>query len=79
MNLKELRASRGYQRKFVVSKIGISSKHLNDIEAGRVNLTEKVAKKLADFYEADLEDIKIMYKESTYEEKGCSEKAKESA
>lgn len=63
MNLRQLRNSRGLQRKFVVSKLGISGKHLNDIEAGRVNLTNKVAAKLSKFYDIDVEKIKKMYKE----------------
>lgn len=63
MDLKELRAHKGYQRKFVVEKICISSKHLNDIEAGRVNLTDRVANKLSIFYDLDVDEIKSMYME----------------
>lgn len=63
MNLRQLRNSRGLQRKFVVSKLNISGKHLNDIEAGRVNLTDKVAAKLSNFYGVNVKEIKKMYKE----------------
>lgn len=63
MDLRQLRNSRGLQRKFVVSKINISGKHLNDIEAGRVNLTDKVAAKLSNFYGVNVKEIKKMYKE----------------
>lgn len=67
--LRELRYKRGLQRKFVAEKIGICGKHLNDIEIGKVNLTDDVAKKLADVYAEDVENIKYMYKEGKNEEK----------
>jgi transcriptional regulator with XRE-family HTH domain len=70
LNLRELRASRGFQRRFVVSHIGISSKHLNDIEAGRVNLTEKCAKRLSEFYSIDINTIKSMYLEGKEDNNG---------
>jgi len=63
MNLKIFRDNKGFQRKYVVSNIGISGKHLNDIEAGRVNLTDKCATKLSEFYGVDVGDIKNMYEE----------------
>jgi transcriptional regulator with XRE-family HTH domain len=74
MNLREDRANKGLQRKFVVSKIGISSKHLNDIEAGRVTLTEKFAVKLSQFYGVDINLILEMYKEGRNAECRDSEK-----
>lgn len=76
MNLRQLRGSRGYQRKFVIDHIKISGKHLNDVEAGRVNLTDKVANKLANFYGLDVDIIKRMYKEGKNEEQRDSKKAK---
>ncbi|MDP4179062.1 MAG: helix-turn-helix transcriptional regulator [Bacillota bacterium] len=63
MNLRELRRKNGYQRKFVAEKVNICGKHLNDIEAARVNLTEKVANKLSIFYNIELDKIKNMYLE----------------
>ncbi|QXE20426.1 helix-turn-helix domain-containing protein [Clostridium sp. 001] len=67
MDLKELRSDRGFQRKFVATKIGISGKHLNDIEAGRVNLTTSVATKFSNFYGIDVTAIKEMYEEGKNE------------
>lgn len=63
MDLKQFRAKKGFQRKFVVAGIGISSRHLNDVEAGRVNLTDKVAVKFSVFYGVEVSTIKIMYLE----------------
>ena len=68
MTLKEFRDNRGFQRKFVVASVGISGKHLNDIEAGRVNLTDKYAIKLSKFYCVDINNIKKMYKEGKHGE-----------
>lgn len=76
MNLKELRTSKGIQRKFIASQIGICGKHLNDIEAGRVNLTEKVANRLALFYGLDISDIRRMYEEGKNGEQRGFKKAK---
>lgn len=70
MNLKELRANKGFQRKFVVAKVGISGKHLNDIEAGRVNLTDKVAARLSEIYGINVSNIKEMYQEGKDEKLG---------
>jgi len=69
MNLRQLREGRGYQRKFVAKKIGICGKHLNDIEAGKVNLTEKVAVKFSEVYDIELNKIKNMYEEGKDSEK----------
>jgi len=77
MTLKEFRANKGLQRKFVVTKVGISGKHLNDIEAGRVNLTDKFAVKLSKFYKVDISTIQTMYKEGRNEE--CRDIKKTSA
>ena len=63
MNLKIFRDNKGFQRKFVVANIGICGKHLNDIEAGRVNLTDNVATKLSEFYDVEVKEIKTMYAE----------------
>nr|WP_025775187.1 helix-turn-helix transcriptional regulator [Clostridium botulinum] len=71
MNLRQFRNSKGLQRKFVVSRIDISGKHLNDIEAGRVNLTDKMASKLAIFYKLDIKKIKEMYEEGKNEYFRC--------
>lgn len=68
MNLREYRKAQGLQRKFVAIKVGICGKHLNDIEAGRVNLTDKVALKLSEVYGVDLSKIKHMYREGKNEE-----------
>lgn len=68
MGLRELRNKKGLQRKFVAARIGICGKHLNDIEAGKVNLTEEIAKKLADVYTEDVGIIKSMYMEGRNEE-----------
>lgn len=67
MNLKEFRDFKGFQRKFAVAGVGISSKHLNDIEAGRVNLTDNCATKLSEFYDVDISSIKNMYMEGKNE------------
>jgi|GEM_PF-1867030 len=67
MNLKEFRDLKGFQRKFAVARVGISSKHLNDIEAGRVNLTENCAVKLSEFYDVSISIIKDMYEEGKCE------------
>lgn len=63
MNLRELRNKRGLKRKYVAETVGICGKHLNDIEGGRVNLTQKVAEKLSKLYQLDIEIILGMYKE----------------
>lgn len=63
MNLRKFRNSKGLQRKFVASKLKISCKHLNDIEAGRVNLTDNVALRFSNFYGINIEKIREMYKE----------------
>ncbi|SCJ50469.1 helix-turn-helix transcriptional regulator [uncultured Clostridium sp.] len=63
MNLRNLRNERGLRRSFVANMVGICGKHLNDIERGRVNLTQKVAEKLADVYQLDIEEIFKLYKE----------------
>ncbi|MCX7884249.1 MAG: helix-turn-helix transcriptional regulator [Caloramator sp.] len=63
MNLRELRYSKGLQRKFVAEHINISGKHLNDIEKGKVNLTDKMCKKLSKFYGIGEDEIKLMYLE----------------
>lgn len=63
MNLRKYRYEHGFTRKFISSKVEISGKHLNDIEAGKVNLTESIAKKLSEAYGVDLDDIKQMYRE----------------
>lgn len=67
MNLRVYRNAKGLQRKFVAEKIGICGKHLNDIEIGKVNLTDNVAKKLADVYSEDVKKIKNMYLEGKNE------------
>ena len=59
MNLRNLRNERGLRRSFVANMVGICGKHLNDIERGRVNLTQKVA----DVYQLDIEEIFKLYKE----------------
>jgi DNA-binding XRE family transcriptional regulator len=74
MNLKTLRETKGFQRKFAVSKIGISGKHLNDIEAGRVNLTDNCAEKISQFYGVNIDDIKNMYEEGKNETSGGCKK-----
>ena len=56
--------TKGLQRQFVAEQIGICGKHLNDIEAGRVNLTDNIAKKLSVLYEVNIELIRDMYAES---------------
>lgn len=63
MTLRQLRNKRGLRRKFVASNLNICGKHLNDIEAGRVNLTENLAGKFSDFYGIDVGKIKEMYEE----------------
>ena len=63
MNLRKYRYEHGFTRKFISSKVEISGKHLNDIEAGKVNLTENIAKKLSEVYGIDLDNIKQMYRE----------------
>ncbi|MGG7214021.1 helix-turn-helix domain-containing protein [Clostridium nigeriense] len=63
MNLRNLRNKRGLRRNFVADTVGICGKHLNDIEGGRVNLTQKVAEKLAELYQLDVGEIFKMYKE----------------
>ena len=63
MDLRNLRNKRGLRRNFVADKVGICGKHLNDIERGRVNLTQKVAERLAELYQLDIEEIFQMYKE----------------
>ncbi|ABS33223.1 helix-turn-helix transcriptional regulator [Clostridium botulinum] len=67
MDLRQFRNNRGLQRKFVASKIKISGKHLNDIEAGRVNLTDKVALRFSHLYSVNIQKIKQMYKEGKNE------------
>lgn len=63
MNLRTLRSERGLRRNFVANIVGICGKHLNDIEGGRVNLTQKVAGKLAEVYQLDIEEIFKLYEE----------------
>lgn len=66
-SLRKLRYNAGLQRKFVAQKVGITGKHLNDIEAGKVNLTDNVAKRLANVYNIDVETIKKIYMEGKRE------------
>lgn len=63
MNLRELRNKRGLRRNYVAEIVGICGKHLNDIEGGRVNLTQKVAEKLSELYQLDIGKVFEMYKE----------------
>lgn len=72
--LRELRYEKGLQRKFVACQIGICGKHLNDIEAGKVNLTNDVAKRFSEFYEIEIEEIKSMYMEGKNETSGSCKK-----
>lgn len=67
MGLRELRYKFGYQRKFIAEKVGITGKHLNDIEIARVNLTDDVAKKLSEVYGTDVDMIKKIYEEGKNE------------
>lgn len=67
MTLRELRNKRGLRRKYVAEMSGICGKHLNDIEGGRVNLTQKVAEKLSDVYQLEIEAIFNMYEEGKNE------------
>lgn len=77
MNLKEYRMKTGLRRAFVADTVGICGKHLNDIEGGRVNLTQKVAKKLSELYKLDIEKIFEMYEEGKMNNsKVLSEQAK---
>ena len=69
MNLREFRYSKGLQRKYVSSQINISGKHLNDIEIGKVNLTDKIASKLSTLYNVEISTIKSMYEEGKNEKK----------
>lgn len=66
-NLRELRYDRGLQRQFVAKKVGICGKHLNDIEASKVSLTDNVAKRLSNLYELDVKEIRNMYEEGKNE------------
>ena len=66
-DLRKYRYSKGYQRKFVAKACEITGDHLNDIEGGRVNLTNTVAIKLARVYGVDVDTIKGIYKESKNE------------
>lgn len=61
--LRELRNSKGLQRKFVAESIGVSARHLNDIEIANVNLTDNIATKLAAVYGVDEEYLKELYDE----------------
>lgn len=64
MNLREFRClHKGQQRQYVANQIGICGKHLNDIEAGRVNLTDKLAVKLSELYGIGVDEVKSMYEE----------------
>lgn len=67
MNLRDLRNKRGFRRNYVAEIVGICGKHLNDIEAGKVNLTPKVAEKLSDIYQLDSKEIFEMYLEGKNE------------
>ena len=67
MNLRDLRNKRGLKRKYVAEMVGICGKHLNDIEAGKVNLTPKVAEKLSNIYQLDSKEIFEMYLEGRNE------------
>lgn len=72
MNLGQLRNSRGIQRQFAALHLEICGKHLNDIEAGRVNLTDKMALKFSNFYNIDVKKIKEMYREGKYDQFRCN-------
>lgn len=74
--LRKLRMNRGLQRKFVASKIGICGKHLNDIEGGKVNLTNNVAKRFSEFYDLEVKEIENMYMEGKDEAIRNSKKTK---
>lgn len=68
MSLRNFRNKRGLRRGFVADAVGICGKHLNDIEGGRVNLTQKVAEKLSAVYQLDVEEIFKMYEEGKHYE-----------
>lgn len=74
MNLREFRYSKGLQRQYVSSQIDISGKHLNDIEIGKVNLTDKIASKLSTLYNVEISTIKSMYEEGKNEKKRNTKK-----
>lgn len=63
MNLREFRENKGLQRKFVMKQVGISGTHLNDIEAGRVPLTDNFTCKLSKFYGIGKKKLISMYEE----------------
>ena len=46
---------------------GICGKHLNDLDGGRVNLTQRVAEKLSDVYQLEIKAIFKMYEEGKNE------------
>jgi len=62
-SLRKFRYDKGFQRQFIASKVGICGKHLNDIESGKVNLTENIANRLSEIYGVNSQDIILMYKE----------------
>lgn len=71
LDLREFRKGKGYQRQFIATNVGICGKHLNDVEAGRVNLTKKVALKLSEVYKVNISKVIDMYMEGrTRYEKG---------
>lgn len=65
--LRKYRYLKGYQRKFVAKKCGITGDHLNDVEGARVSLTDAVAKNLARVYGVEITTIKELYEESKNE------------
>lgn len=75
MTLKEYRDSKGLRPSFVATAIGVCRKHLNDIENGRVNLTENRADNLSQFYGINVNTIKEMYEEAKNEKFRHSKKA----
>jgi DNA-binding XRE family transcriptional regulator len=66
LNLREFRKSKGYQRKFIAESVGICGKHLNDVEAGKVSLTDKVCKKLSTTYCISMKKVREMYREGLH-------------
>ena len=55
--IKELRIRRGLSQGDVAELIGISRQHYSMVEAGSASPSPRAAKKVADFYSVEIDDL----------------------
>lgn len=64
MKLREIRDERGFTRKFVAEKLGISPNHLTNLELGYTKLGLLKIEKLSQVYGVSIEEMEQIAKET---------------